>query len=199
MTADLNFKNYTGPISPSERLDAVEEKTVAHEADIYRSCYIDPDAVSDTNFAAEEHRILWNYWQKLRGSDKIPTYDWINPADFNKAMGYVLLMEPNDDFSDFKYRVYGSRIANRFGHEMNGRWTSEFYGVQKDISITQYSLSAKKECPVYSEHSYVNGEDEYARTLWCRLIMPMKNKDGKIDRILVGNYPDDIGRSDVIS
>lgn len=199
MTVDLKFNNYTGPVSPSERLDEVEGRTAVHAEDIYRSCYIDPEQVELGNFLAEEHRILWDYWQSLRGQDPIPTYEWINPADFSKAMGYVLLMEPNEDFTDFKYRVYGSRIATRFGQEMNGRWASEFDGVQKDISITQYSLSAERERPIYSEHSYIDGEEEYARTLWCRLIMPMKNKDGRIDRILVGNVPVDIGRSDSVS
>jgi|GEM_PF-504725 len=189
MIAVTEFKNYTGPIDTDAALRQVEAEAAETGKAPCISSYLQPDKMSADNFLLEEHKILWNYWDKLRRTDDIAAYDWINPAEFNKAIGYVLLMEPNESKTDFRYRVYGSRVADRFGLEMTGKWVSSFDGVQKILSISQYALSATVRRPIYSEHTF--SRVEYTKTLWCRLILPMQNTNGDIDRILVGNIPVD--------
>jgi len=190
MTTAIKFQNYIGPTDT----DAVLQKVEAEATEIGKtpcSCsYLQPDEISTEHFLLEEHRILWDYWNKHRRSGTVAEYDWINPAEFNKAIGYVLLMEPNEQKTDFRYRVYGSRVADRFGVEMTGKWVSSFQGIQKLLSISQYALCSNIGRPIYSEHIFSRAE--YTKTLWCRIILPMQNTKGVLDRILVGNLPVDI-------
>lgn len=190
MTTSSDFKNYKGPTDTDAALQEVEAKAEEIGKEPCISSYLLPDMVTTDHFQLEEHRILWDYWNKHRRSGSVAEYDWINPAEFNRAMGYVLLMEPNEEVTDFRYRVYGSRVAERFGAEMTGKWVSSFKGVQKLLSISQYALSATVRRPMYSEHIFSRAE--YTKTLWCRLILPMQNESGNLDRILVGNIPVDL-------
>ncbi len=151
-------------------------------------CTLDPIQTDRRHFSIPVHQILWDYWQSLRGESNIARYDHIDPMDFNQAIGYVLLLEPNKDATDFRYRVYGSTVAERFGQEMTGRWLTDFGDTPGKLSLAQYPAVVKTRCPLYSEHDASNLEFHVTR--WCRLILPMENKDGIIDRILVGTVPE---------
>ncbi len=148
---------------------------------------IDPNSTQQTDFNLEAHQIIWQYWQDLRGDEKIAPYETIDPIAFNKAIGFVLLLEPNSDNTDFKYRVYGSVIADTLGVEMTGKWVSQFQSAQKYLSLAQYPKTFELRCPIYSEH--LTHTSEYQTTKWCRLILPMENTQGQQSRILVGNVP----------
>src|SRR3546814_11195528 len=57
------------------------------------------------------------------------------------ALGFVMLLESNDDGRDFRYRLYGSTIARISGFEMTGRLMSSHpasaYAVEFAIASTR--------------------------------------------------------------
>lgn len=185
----MAFKYYSGPSSSNSQLSDIEAQLKESNIKKLQSTILDADLVKPEHFKLEPHQILWNYWTNLKGNEDFAQYDSINPADFIKAMGYVLLLEPNESNTDFKYRVYGSVVAQKFGLEMTGKWVSEFKSDQKLLSILQYTSILKHPIPVYSEHTTVY--TEFKETSWSRLILPLANQNGEFDRILVGNVPVD--------
>lgn len=186
----MKFEFYCGKIEERDLLrDLVESMQLADIKNL-QCLMLDADSNQESDFKLEAHRILWHYWQGLRGENDIAVYDAIDPVAFNKAMGNVLLLEPKDDHSDFKYRVYGSSVANSFGAEMTGKYVSDFTGGQKELSLAQYPKTLELRRPIYSEH-HIAAHD-YKTTRWCRLILPMQHREsGALNRILVGIVPVD--------
>jgi hypothetical protein len=190
MENQSHFRFYSG----AKMSNASTDKVIADIRDFgfhdFASTGLNPTEVQVSDFSLEPHKILWHYWEGLLDQNGAAKYDKIDPIQFNKAMGYVLLMEPNNDNTDFRYRVYGSIVAERFGKEMTGKWVSEFSDGQKELSRIQYSWAISQRCPMYSEH--IISIEEYTKTCWSRLILPMENSLGNLDRILVGNVPIDL-------
>ena len=185
----MTFEYFSGQISIDDPLQDFNRDFKSPEIKNLNCVSLLAAQVNTDAFELAPHRIIWSYWQELRQNDDIASYSNIDPIAFNKAIGYVLLLEPNRDNSDFKYRVYGSAVANRLGLEMNGKWVSEFKSDRKYLSLAQYPKTIELRRPLYSEHFTDDGP--FSKTHWCRLILPMQNSKGEIDRILVGNVPID--------
>ncbi|GLQ07739.1 PAS domain-containing protein [Sneathiella chinensis] len=184
-----SFRYYTGSCPDNDPIKAIlpDQRDLKVQALSY--CTLDPDQTREEDFDIPEHRILWTYWQGLRGDGTIARYSQINPEDFIKAIGNVLLLEPNENGTDFRYRVYGSNVAKLVGREMTGKWISEFGEVPGRLSLAQYPAVMKLKTPLYSEHTASYSASQSTR--WCRLLLPMENRDGVLDRILVGTVPKD--------
>jgi len=185
----MPFQFFNGKICAADPLIEATKKVDAPDINKLVATTIEPRTISRNAFSLEPHQILWDYWQRLRGDRDVARYDFIDPMHFNKAMGYVLLLEPNSDCTDFRYRVYGSVVAQRYGREMTGKWLSEFVSGTKDLSMLQYPALVQTKTPFYSEHSTITSN--YNKTIWCRLAFPLENQKGKIDRILIGCVPVD--------
>jgi hypothetical protein len=183
----MTFEFFQGPVTTNDPMQEFCAEFKTNGISELNCVCIDPDTIQPSDFKLEAHQIIWQYWQTLRGKEKIATYNTIDPIAFNKAIGFVLLLEPNTDNTDFKYRVYGSVIADTLGVEMTGKWVSEFKGAQKYLSLAQYPKPLIHRCPIYSEH--ITHANEYQTVKWNRLILPMQNTQGEQNRILVGNVP----------
>lgn len=183
----MTFEYFSGRLNEADPLRNFNRDLNIPEIKNLTCMSLKPAQVNTGDFKLEPHRIIWSYWQELRQNDDIASYTRIDPIAFNKAIGYVLLLEPNRENTDFKYRVYGSAIADRLGIEMTGKWVSEFTSGQKYLSLAQYPKTIDLRQPLYSEH--FTETDPFHRTQWCRLILPMQNSNGDLDRILVGNVP----------
>jgi hypothetical protein len=131
---------------------------------------------------------LLGYWSGLRGSGGFPPLDAVDPTRLGDALGYAMLLEALPD-GDFRYRLYGSRIAERAGFDMTGKRTSEFpsgAGTRVLLAVV-YRAAAARRMPIFTRHTpppLIN----VAR--WSRLVLPMRGAEGRID-FLVGNVPGD--------
>ncbi|WP_169544753.1 PAS domain-containing protein [Sneathiella aquimaris] len=187
MTSFGPFTHYTGEVQANDPLrEALPDPTQYFVKNLtYRA--LPTDETQDTDFLLKPHQILWNYWIEKKGDHQIARYKHIDPIDFNKAIGYVLLLEPNETNTDFRYRVYGSSVVDQFGQEMTGKWLSDFGDYPGKLSLAQYPQAVRLRCPLYSEHNAAHEGNQMSR--WCRLILPMENMEGHINRILVGTVP----------
>lgn len=135
-------------------------------------------------------RFLRGFWHERCADGALPRYDAVEPFALKPALGYVMLLDVLDDGWDYRYRVYGSEIAQRFGRDLTGKRTS-------DIAKTAYTgifylagyraLIRRREAlfTVSSSPNYVAAVD------WSRLCLPLVDETGAIARILVGNVPGD--------
>lgn len=69
---------------------------------------------------------LLDYWDGKREGRRFPFRDAIDPLELRFALGNVLLAEivPGDR-PRFRYRLWGSRLAQDYGAEMTGRHVDE--------------------------------------------------------------------------
>lgn len=130
---------------------------------------------------------LLAYWERLRPADGLPRLSDIDPVAMGDSVGYVMLLEAVPE-GDFRYRLYGSRIAERSGFDMTGKRTSEILPSNPAIPLffgAVYRAASVRRVPVHTRHvppSQIQVVD------WRRLILPLAGTDGRID-FLVGNIP----------
>jgi hypothetical protein len=156
-----------------------------------------PGELALGDFALEQHRIALQNWLEGRKGDALPPAAAIDPFVLRGALGYLLLLEPNAAFDDFRYRLYGSQIAEWYRRDMTGRWVSEFPSRAASVYGQQYRALRLLRRPIYAEHDA--SPDVSAMVRWCRLVLPYAGENGEIARILVSNVPCARARRDVVA
>ena len=164
-----------------------------HEAleQLFEDIDTEPPAVvwspSAEQLADEILIFLRNYWLDLRRGDAPPLSRHIDALDLAPALGYLMLLEPQDGDTDFLYRVYGSRIADYSRFEMTGKrvWDVPSTWVAAYFSATYRAVCIRHE-PLFSFH---RARIDQFHAQWQRLILPFVNEEGVVDRLLVGNVP----------
>ncbi|MFY7962246.1 MAG: PAS domain-containing protein [Elsteraceae bacterium] len=145
-------------------------------------------APDESSLASGELRSLFAYWRKLRGDKPMPRQDQIDPLDMRDALGFLFLMDVVDGGADFRYRVYGSKVVDRYSVDMTGKLLSNLKvdSVFVDFFMAGYRAVVARKIPLLTQH---NHSPFVAATDTVRLILPLANDKGEVGRILVGNIP----------
>ncbi len=159
-------------------------QSVTGEKDIWFLAFA-PDQHITPALALSEHQNLFDYWKSLDCISDLPASNRINPAQLRAAMATTLMLEPNANFSDFRYRRFGPKIGAVNHVDLENSWLSERPAPLSDIFCEQYQYTATNRTVLYSEHN--ERESESAQTRWCRLILPIVDVNDQVHRILVSN------------
>lgn len=129
---------------------------------------------------------LLRYWQDLRarspGGD-LPSVPAIDPLPLRFILGWLMIVDPVDGGADFRYRLYGSAIAEVMGRDLTGcrisdsfphfaAWTAQIY---RDAMVHRHPMLTR-----HTPRRYVAVEQ------WERLILPFAGLDGAVAWFLVG-------------
>ena len=174
---------YTGHQPSPDPLEQYLRGIDAFEFEGIVQTAIDPNKVSPDDFALPAHNCMYQFWLDNKGEVDLPPSTAINPLSFKGAVGFVHLVEPNADFTDFKYRVYATSVATLAGLDMAGKWFSESEIGNRSYYRRQLAAAAKMRLPIYSENNA--SYDVSLIIKWCRLLLPLQGADGVVDRILV--------------
>jgi hypothetical protein len=139
---------------------------------------------------AEPLRFLARYWRSHSAHGALPGIDIVDPLALKPALGYIMLLDVLDDGWDYRYRIYGSNIVQRFGRDLTGKRTSDitktaFTGI---FYLAGYRAVLARRAPLFT----VSASPKYVAAVdWWRLALPLAGPDGTITRLLVGNMPGD--------
>ncbi len=67
------------------------------------------------------------YWQQKRGTRAMPARADFRLADFTKHLGMVSLFDALPGYADFRFRVIGTRVAQKFNVDDTGRTLRQAY------------------------------------------------------------------------
>src|SRR3546814_16038514 len=81
--------------------------------------------VCSSDLPTPQLSFLLRYWLGLQDSDGRVAPDRIDPMQMRPALGHIMLLDVLDGGADYRYRVYGSEIAQRAGFDMTGKCPSE--------------------------------------------------------------------------
>src|SRR3546814_3279971 len=95
------------------------------------------------------------------------------------ALGHIMLLDVLDGGADYRYRVYGSEIAQRAGFDMTGKCTSELPtgSLASLFFIAVYQAVLLRPEPVYTWHQM---PVDITVNTWHRLVLPLHGPDGTI-------------------
>jgi|TARA_B100000959_G_scaffold90769_1_gene96523 hypothetical protein len=94
--------------------------------------------------------------------------------------------------TDFKHRFFATCVSEIGVVDMTGKWFSESPIPSWKFYSRQLAATVSMRTPIYSE----NNANYHVSVMinWCRLLLPMVDEKGAIDRILVAIIPVDRNR-----
>lgn len=131
---------------------------------------------------------LASYWrEKAEGQNAAPLAS-IDPTDMRFALGYLMLLDVIDGGFDFRYRLYGTQISERFGKDVTGTTLRKFGDKEYIVSffLGAYQAVMERRQPLLTIHYPKNTSETES---WTRLILPLENDSNEITRLLVGQIP----------
>lgn len=187
MDQRVAFDFFRGGQDADDPLRQFLDYSVAVKGSVIISCSLDLASTDEAAFVMPEHRALFAHWSGLARNGDLPASADLDPLAFAAALGTVILLEPNADASDYRYRLYGTRVAEAMGRDLTGTWISQHPTAPAEVLVQQYAAATALRLCIYTEN---DAPDEVSHIIrWCRLIMPMVAPDNTVNRMLVGCVP----------
>lgn len=144
----------------------------------------EPDALP-----AEPLRFLLRYWLSLPRPCGLPSVNDIDAFNLRPALGFATVLDVIDAGRDFRYRVFGSKLANRLPFDLTGRRVSDNPSpAMARFFIAVHQAAIARRAPVYTRHVPPRTiEVEF----WDRISLPFVDDDGVVQRMLAGNVAGD--------
>lgn len=140
------------------------------------------------DLTAEKLRFLLRYWNGLPRKGAGPRTSDIDPLDMRPALGNVMLVDAVEGGRDFRYRLYGSVLAEVSGFDMTGKLVSEHHASTYAIEFTlaTYGAAILRPEPVFTTR--MPARATYTAE-WHRIVLPLVDDTGAVSRFLVGLVP----------
>lgn len=134
-----------------------------------------------------ELRLVLRYWQALPKTDGVADLLKIDPHALRPALGYLMLVDVGAGESDFRYALYGSKIAAVSGFDMTGKtvWQAATTSAVQTFFAACYRVVGAERCSLYTVHK---APPQITASHWHRLILPL-GQGGEVRRFLVCNTP----------
>jgi len=133
-------------------------------------------------------QFLLKYWRDLAGAHAMPLAEEVDAVAMRPALGFIILLDVLEGGRDFRYRLYGSVLADASGFDMTGELISA-HKASSHVSgfylATYRAVQIRREA-VYTEHGPASVINTKA---WQRVVLPLAGQRDQIVRFLVGNVP----------
>ena len=131
---------------------------------------------------------LQSYWCEKTDNQDAASVTSIDPADMRYVLGYLMLMDVLESGYDFRYRLYGTLISERFGRDVTGKTVRQFGDREYIVSFVlgAYQAVMERRQPLLTIHYPKNASETSS---WTRLILPLRDETNEITRLLVGQIP----------
>ena len=133
---------------------------------------------------------LLDYWRDLGKAqeDGLPLASQVDGIDLVPALGNIMLLDVEREGLDARYRLYGTKVADKAGRDWTGWLVSEMNRVTRTPAALLYRAGYlavyRRLMPLFTEH---NSPPWVAAEAWRRLILPLTDDEGRCTRLLVGN------------
>lgn len=188
------IKNYVGLTEAGKSclktIGTYWEASISEPSDF--SCYFfTANRLSSEVFLSVEHQVFFDAWRGFVGHNQIPPKTTLDPFQFVKALGNIMVLEPvqRDGKEDFIYRLFGSKVSEKFERDLTGNYVSDFENIIGQNLIKQYREQCSRGIPFYGEHT---GSQDFSENYkCCRLSLPFGDMDDQgnvnIDRLVICN------------
>ena len=132
--------------------------------------------------AAEEALALLELWNERRDEKSMPAWADFTLEALGRWLGDINLVEVVDGGADFKFRVYGTRLAEAMGYDMTGRTVRALSkGDLAERSLTYYRTVLRTQKPQFLFH---RAPDSSRQRNWIRIAMPLAHGSGRVERVI---------------
>lgn len=119
-----------------------------------------PD-LSDTPLLAS----FYEFWCAKRLGNSIPHRAAIDPLELKAHLGNLLILEPTDDHTDYRYRLVGTNITTVNGRDYTGWTVRQVFAPsgerEAELAVRAYHLVANQHIPVRVQGGVLWARKEY--------------------------------------
>jgi len=132
-------------------------------------------------------RLLFDHWTALHGGVRLPAPGAFDILDVPKLFGHLHLVDVIGDPARFRFRLFGTTIAEVGGRDLTGRWVDDIVPTAwKQAVVAAFQEPLRMRRPCYSRWD-MDGTRQ-PLTLH-RLACPMSTDGRYVDRLIVGVEP----------
>jgi hypothetical protein len=129
---------------------------------------------------------LLAWWNARRGTRSMPSRTDFEVGDLKPWLGNIHLLDVEEGGAEFRYRVYGSHLAQYFGKDFTGMTTAVVREASREIVRSEYGAVVRERRPMLVQRDRsIAGRDTPVE----RLILPLSSDGVGVDKLLVGAYP----------
>lgn len=129
-------------------------------------------------------RVLYEYWNRVRGERSAPERSEMKPDAIGKILGDVVILETGAA-GTYNVRLAGTQICTLLGRELRGRSFIEPFAAEEQAEIQSLLDSVSRStAPVLAG---VIGETEDRRMLGLELLLLPLRHHGRTDTRLIGS------------
>ena len=148
-------------------------------------------AVSATDLAAElrgheELSALYDYWSKARRDRAMPLRRELDIVEMSRWIGHLNMVEIGRRPLRFRYLVYGARVAEILGADLNGKDVAANRPGLDTVFRDGFVQVVRTRRPVYQTCDI---ETDWRRCRLHRLVLPLALDGTRVERLLVGVFP----------
>lgn len=112
----------------------------------------------------------------------------IDPVLLRPALGFINLLEPVEGGRNFRFRLYGSRIAEVTDDDLTGRLLTELRASDHviDFAVASYRAAMIRGLSLLTVRQPAGAKHV---VFWERIVVPYRCVRSGEERLLVGNVP----------
>jgi hypothetical protein len=130
-------------------------------------------------------RLLLAFWNDQRGAAALPACAAIDAIALWGWLGNLMLVEAAGE-GEFRYRVYGTGLAEYYGRDLTGKTTAALRADVRELVCREYAEVRRTARPLLVTHTRRVREQPM---LVEKLILPFAGDCGAVTRLLAGAYP----------
>lgn len=133
------------------------------------------------------HKSLLAWWRANGTPDRPPPPALIAPDALRAHLGRLIVLEPIDA-NDFRYRLYGSTIAQFVGADFTGKRLSETWSrrawpeLTRTYYLATYHAAVCARRPLFTSERRIGSGEVH---VWHRLLLPFADGDRPVTRVLL--------------
>ena len=127
-------------------------------------------------------KLLYSYWNKVRGDRVTPRRFEIEPAQIAAVLPATFILE-RVDAETFRYRLAGTRICDFFGFELRGTNFLDGWSPEDRLSLIRHFVALAKQGAVELVHLEAAPVAKLSAPFEV-LLLPLRHTGESIDRVL---------------
>lgn len=130
----------------------------------------------------EDFRRLFDDWNEQRGKRFAPARRDIDPLTHRALVGDMLLIDVLMSPLRFRFRLHGTRLAERAGYDMTGRPADEMpIDDNRDVLLARFFSLVENRRPEYGNHDRIVTDRRWRyEVLW----LPLSDDGETVDMLL---------------
>lgn len=121
-------------------------------------------------------------WQNKVGEGGLPSRSDFSIPELRPYMGRIAILDVIEGGSDFRYRLYGSDIAQEYRADMTRKSVSDFRPNFKAAIVPGYRACFASKAPWYD---IIDIDDDILRYKWERIVVPLATDRRTVDMLMV--------------